>query len=472
MIEALFEDHVMSVEGINSPKDPSGFTQRAMKIRQTIKERDDEPLLISHHDADGIAALAVMSDFLDSLDRDYEYLITKGIDSTIVDDITTRGHSLIIFLDLGNDPTLIRLAHHVSKAIIIDHHIPDPMIVETPIFLQLNPHLFGFDGSYEASSSTTAYYVTQNQPTKALVGCIGDLQYRRTGQLEGLNREVLDDSPVIERKDVTFFGRNRPLFVSLAYSSDPYIPGLTGDLEVCKAFLINLGLGPKHESTTWLTLDELSNDAKKRLVGELAQHAMIQGVSSTEFSRLIGWVYLSSESTQFYGLRDLREIATALNACGRLQQYELAFSFLKQTASSSKIVSILNSYRSRLAKSLKILADLEPEPLGAFFLIDARDLIDERIAGVVLGMGIGSRIVPTDRPALILTSSTKGALKLSARTTQKLLIREKIHLARILRKITNDLEAEAGGHDIAAGAHIPAKELPIFLERIRKTSFH
>jgi len=87
-------------------------------------------------------------------------------------------------------------------------------------------------------------------------------------------------------------------------------------------------------------------------------------------------------------------------------------------------------------------------------------------------MGLGSRIVPTDRPALILTSSTNGALKLSARTTQKLLIREKIHLARILRKITNDLEAEAGGHDIAAGAHIPANELSIFLERIRKISFH
>ncbi len=461
----------MSFKGINSPKDPSGFTQRAMKIRQTIKERDDEPLLISHHDADGIATLAVMSDFLDSLDRDYEYFITKGIDSTVIDDITKRDHTLIIFLDLGNDPILVRLADRVSRAIIIDHHIPDPMIVETPKFLQLNPHLFGFDGSYEASSSTSAYYVTQNQPTKALVGCIGDLQYRRTSQLESLNREVLDNSPVIERKDVMLFGRNRPLFVSLAYSSDPYIPGLTGDPEACKSFLINLGLGPKHESTAWLTLDELSNDAKKRLVGKLAQHAMNKGVTSTEFSHLIGWVYLSSDTIQFYGLRDLREIATALNACGRLQRYELAFSFLKRTASSSKIVAILNSYRKRLAKSLKILADLEPEPLGAFYLIDARDLIDERIAGVVLGMGLGARIVPTDRPALILASSTEGALKLSARTTQKLLNHEKIHLARILRKITNDLEAEAGGHDIAAGAYIPAKELPVFLERIRKTSF-
>lgn len=460
----------MSVKDINSPKDPTGFTQRALKIRQTIKEIDDEPLLISHHDADGIAALAVMSDFLDSLDRDYEYYITKGIDSTVIDYITKRGHSFIIFLDLGNDPALKRIAHRVSRAIIIDHHVPDPIIVETSIFLQLNPHLFGFNGSYEASSSTTAYYVTQNQPTKALVGCIGDLQYRRTGQLEGLNRKVLNDSPVIERKDVTFFGRNRPLFVSLAYSSDPYIPKLTGDPKACKTFLINLDLGPKHESTAWLTLDKLSNEEKKRLVGGLAQHAMIRGVTSSEFSRLIGWVYLSTETTQFYGLRDLREIATALNACGRLQRYELAFSFLKQTASSNKIMSILNSYRSRLAKSLKILADLEPEPLGAFYLIDARDLIDERIAGVVLGMGLGSRIVPTDRPTLILASSTEGALKLSARTTQKLLNRKKIHLARILRKITKGLEAEAGGHDIAAGAYIPANELPAFLERLEKTS--
>ncbi|MFQ6126679.1 MAG: DHHA1 domain-containing protein [Candidatus Heimdallarchaeota archaeon] len=461
----------MPIETIEPAKDPSGFVQQALKIRQVIKKSKDELLLISHHDSDGIAALAVMSDFLDRLDRDYEYRIIKGIDSVIIEDINECAHSLVIFLDLGNDPTLTRLAHWVSKAIIIDHHIPDPMIVENPIFLQLNPHLFGFDGSYEASSSTTTYFVTQDQPIKALVGCIGDLQYRRTGRLESLNREVLDSSPVIERKDVMFFGRNRPLFVSLAYSSDPYIPGLTGDLEACKAFLINLDLGPKHESTTWVTLDELNNDEKKRLVGGLAQHAMMQGVTSIEFSRLIGWIYLSSDATQFYGLRDLREIATALNACGRLQRYELAFSFLKQTAKCGKVLSILNTYRARLAESLKILADLEPKPLGAFYLIDARDLIDERIAGVVLGMGLGSRIVPTDRPALILASSTEGALKLSARTTQKLINRNKIHLARILRKITKGLEAEAGGHDIAAGAHIPAKALPAFLERLGKTSF-
>jgi len=461
----------MTSQYIPSSEDYIGFSQQALKIRQTLKESDEDPLLISHHDADGLASLAVMSDYLDSIERNYDYQIVKGIDLSFIDTVNTFGNSLVIFLDLGNDPTLINLAHRSNRrVIIIDHHVPDPGIIETG-FLQLNPHLFGFDGSYKASSATTTYFITKNTPTKALVGCIGDLQYRRTGRLESLNREVLDNSPVIESKDLSFFGRNRPLFASLAYSSDPYIPGLTGDLEASRNFLINLGLGPLSESDNWITLEEITTEEKKRLVGALAQHAMAQGVSSHEFSRLIGWVYLSSDPTLFYGLHDLREIATALNACGRLQKYDQAFSFLKQTASSSNILSILHNYRVNLAKSIKILADLEPEELGAFYFIDARDLIDERIVGVVLGMALGSRIIPTDRPALILATSTDGSLKLSARTIQHVLNREKIHLGLILRALTEDIESEAGGHDIAAGAHIASNDLPIFIERLRKTNF-
>lgn len=461
----------MTSQYIPSSEDHVGFSQQALKIRQTLKETDEAPLLISHHDADGLAALAVMSDYLDSIERNYEYQIVKGINSSIIDTVNNFRNSLVIFLDLGNDPTLINLAHRTSRrVIIIDHHVPDPGIIESG-FLQLNPHLFGFDGSYKASSATTTYFITQSTPTKALVGCIGDLQYRRTGRLESLNRDVLNKSPVIERKDLILFGRNRPLFTSLAYSSDPYIPGLTGDLDACRNFLINLGLGPLSESDKWMTLDEITTDEKKRLVGALAQQAMTHGVSSHEFSRLIGWVYLSSDPTQFYGLHDLREIATALNACGRLQKYDQAFSFLKQTASSSNIISILHSYRVSLAKSIKILADLEPEELGAFYFIDARDIIDERIVGVVLGMALGSRIIPADRPALILATSTDGSLKLSARTIQQVLNREKIHLGLILRALTEDLESEAGGHDIAAGANIASNELALFLERLRKTTF-
>ena len=107
------------------PKDPIGFTQRALKIRQILKEGNNNPLLISHHDADGISALAVMSDYLDSINQNYEYKIVKGLDSTIIEDINSLGHSLVIFLDLGNDPILTNLVHRTSRdVIIIDHHSP------------------------------------------------------------------------------------------------------------------------------------------------------------------------------------------------------------------------------------------------------------------------------------------------------------------------------------------------------------
>ncbi len=115
----------------NMPKDPIGFSQQALKIRQILQEGNNDSLLISHHDADGISALAVMSDYLDSINQNYEYQIVKGLDSTVIEEINSLGHSLIIFLDLGNDPILTKLAHRTSRdVIIIDHHSPDPIISE------------------------------------------------------------------------------------------------------------------------------------------------------------------------------------------------------------------------------------------------------------------------------------------------------------------------------------------------------
>jgi RecJ-like exonuclease len=68
----------------------------------------------------------------------------------------------------------------------------------------------------------------------AIVGAVGDLQARKFGKLVGCNREILKQGAgrgVLDyRKGLSFFGKQtREVFKLLMYSSDPYLPGLTGN---------------------------------------------------------------------------------------------------------------------------------------------------------------------------------------------------------------------------------------------------
>ena len=215
---------------------------RARKIAETI-QNVKEIHIVTHIDADGIAAGAIAFQTLERLGISHSISCVKQLDEVVLQRLLDENHELVWFTDLGSS---ITIEYPEIQKIVTDHHVCSK---ESDVPFHLNPHLFNLNGSYEVSGAGVTYLVSKMIDQKnsdlsalAVVGAIGDLQDRRFCRLHGTNRQILEDGRnagvIQERMDIRFFGREtRPLAKLLQYSSDPFIPGLSGREDACVAFL-------------------------------------------------------------------------------------------------------------------------------------------------------------------------------------------------------------------------------------------
>src|SRR6056297_3526238 len=108
-------------------------------------------LCVSHIDADGISAAAIICMALKRAGIEYEVRFIRQLDETICKEIGTQNHELVIFTDLGSGQIEHIKNNHIN-AIIADHHRP-----QGDIPYHINPHLFAINGAYEVSGSGMAY---------------------------------------------------------------------------------------------------------------------------------------------------------------------------------------------------------------------------------------------------------------------------------------------------------------------------
>jgi len=115
--------------------------------------------------------------------------------------------------------------------------------IDTKINL-VNPHLFDIDGTREISGSGVVYLFARflNAENKdlaylAIIGSLGDVQeeYINNEQFK-INNEILNDAVSSGKikidRGLRMFGlQTRSLHKLLEYSTDPYIPGITGSEE-------------------------------------------------------------------------------------------------------------------------------------------------------------------------------------------------------------------------------------------------
>ena len=78
---------------------------------------------VSHHDADGIAAAAIMAQTLMRLGAKYHLSCVKGISSELIKQLSEEPYKLIVFLDMGSgsiplieDMLYDKYSHNLSKS--------------------------------------------------------------------------------------------------------------------------------------------------------------------------------------------------------------------------------------------------------------------------------------------------------------------------------------------------------------------
>ena len=284
----------------------NGFLASATLASKAILEtinKDGFIHVFSHLDADGVAAAGIMGKALSRLDAKYRIRVTQWIDDKIIGEIVADKPQLVILTDFGSGYIdLLNEKVPEFKLVILDHH-QITGDARNKNFEHVNPHLHGIDGANDISGSGVAYFVAKAMSAEnldlapiALVGALGDIQDKyEQRKLGGLNDKIVEDAVnanlVEVEKDLMFFGREtRPIHKTLATTTSPYIPGLSGEEGASVAFLNSLDIKLK-DGEKWRALRDLTKKERKKLCSALADHLLSKGLHF-EVANLIGHVYV------------------------------------------------------------------------------------------------------------------------------------------------------------------------------------
>jgi single-stranded-DNA-specific exonuclease len=453
--------------------------QAGKVILETV-EKDGFIQVFSHLDADGVAAAGVIGKALFRLGARFRIRVMQWVDDKIIGEIVADKPQLTILTDFGSG-YLQLLNEKVPDfhVVILDHHQLTGE-VDNSNFVQVNPHVHGIDGATDVSGSGVAYFVAKAMNPRnvdlapiALVGALGDMQDKYDQRkLCCLNEIILNDGVaaglVKVEKDLTFFGREtRPIYRTLATTTNPFIPGLSGEEDKSLAFLASLDIDIK-DGERWRALRDLNDEEKKRLCSALADYLLSKGLHM-EVGNLIGNIYVLAQEQPSTALRDAREFAVLLNSTGRMDRPSLGIGICMgdRGAALEEANKILEDYRKSINKYLTWVNE-KPERLREMqniYVINGEDFINEKIIGTVSSI-IVSGLINSEKPLIAYAKVEKEeAVKISARTTEAA-IRKGVNLGDVMRLASEKFGGKGGGHNIAAGAQVPLDQTENFVNEV------
>ncbi len=454
----------------------------ANRAAQTIRDfRNREVEVISHMDADGVAAAAVISLALDREGIEHRVKFVRMLYREVVEDLEPA--ELTIFTDLGSSQleNLSRKysGHHV---IIADHHLPDAGF-EWPELVHFNAHRMGIDGMQDISGAGMAYFIARELSGKnkdlasiALVGALGDVQ-NAWGSLTGLNTEIASDAIemglVKKEHDLLLYGRHsRPLFKALENFNDPPIPGVSGSPAGCVSMLKQLDI-PLKSGDRWRRLVDLSLAEKQKLASELIARIFLTvppELASYVPRSIMGEVYSLTQEEDNSLLKDAEEFATCLNSTARHEQPVLGLEVAKgdRGVYYRAMLRLIRYHRRQIAQGLEFIEStgLSEGPRKYLQYFDATGVIKETFVGTLTSMALGYQYSNPFRPIVGLVRSD-GVAKISARCSKLLFLRG-LNMGLAIREAAKKVGGEGGGHAVACGAQIEEKFLPEFLSKFEE----
>lgn len=433
-------------------------------------DRKESIRVISHLDSDGITSAAILINALNKQNRKYSLSIVQQLTQELLEQLSKEPFKNFVFTDIGSGQLLLikeKLKH--SNVFVFDHHELQSKEASDNI-IHVNPHIFDIDGSKEISGSGIVYLITKeiDQSNKdmahiAVIGALGDVQEHR-GFLK-LNNEILEEAVAQGKIKVInglriFGAQTKPLHKVLEYSTEYYIPGVTGSESGAISFLQQIGINPKL-GNDWKKLVNLDDEELKKLATGL----VMKRLDEEKPEHIIGSVYILREEKKGSPLRDAKEFSTLLNACGRLGKASLGIGVcLNEGAMKKRALKSLNDYKGEIIRNLKwyetsddVLKD------DAYIIINAKDEVRSTMIGTIAS--IIARSKPESLFVLGLARIGDGTTKISLRITQK---RDDINLVKLLKDVTDKIGGGGGGHKSAAGALISSQAEGDFIKEVKK----
>lgn len=410
--------------------------------------------LVSHNDADGLSAAGVIANAIKEEGGQFHTTIVPRLKADVIRSVASEKYELYIFLDMGS-ACIKQLNSLKGDVIVADHHQPSDVEANDNL-VHVNPHLFGIDGSKDLSGAGSSYLVVRDMDKKhlaymALVGAFGDMQC--PDKFTGMNRIILKDgldSGNLEiHEGLKIVSKSKePLYKSIAYTLNPALPGLTGNLEASQELLEKMGV------SYGIPFLELEDEEKDILKDELIKFN----------PQIFGDVYtVPKESPE---LCDLEEYSAILDACGKNKEFGLGLSIVlgEREKALKSALDFQTSYRNELTKGFEWINREGAQQLNTIQYLYSEDKVLKSIMGTIAGVGMSAKILQEDKPILGLSRLHKD-IKVSGRTTRPMVERG-VDLGKALAQCSANFGGQGGGHDIAAGAMIPYEAKDQFLHLV------
>ncbi len=452
--------------------------QPAIELFEKHIEKENKIRIITHNDADGLASGGILSVAAHRSGGIFWTSCEKRLDDKLISRIGEENFDLLVFSDFGSGYLDIISESLKQDIIVFDHHLS--IEGDFPEIIHVNPMLFGIDGAREVSSAGICYLFSKELSEEnkdlaplALVGGLGDQQDKgERKSLLGINtlieEEAIEMDLLEKRTGLVFYGfETRPLAKAISYTTSPFIPGLSGNEGSCVAFLKKIGLELEKENGL-RSLSDLDDSETRRLFSSLSSHMVNQGCDSSVIHQLIGTIYIFKLEEPGTPLRNGREYASMLNACGRMARQGLGLSICLGDRGEALLEAqdVLDDYRRKIAESLDwIQENKKVVEMDYLYTISAEDKVEDTVIGVVSGILLGQGILKREKPIISTAWSEDEKIKVSARGLDSL-VDKGIHMGRVMQEGAELVDGGGGGHDIAAGAYIPMGKEEEFLKAV------
>jgi RecJ-like exonuclease len=443
------------------------------KIYDCIKSRKSISVT-THIDCDGLTSGSIITKALIRAGAKCTVRTSKEFSQNVINSLKEDSRDFHIVTDLGGG-----FSNNLDKSlgeewVVLDHHQISESEHDNPRVI--NAWKYGLDGGTEICAGGMAYLAALALDDKnsdlsslAVVAALGDRQDQgERKSFTSKNFEIANTAKELGLLDIDLdlllVGREtRPLPDALAFTSQPFIEGLTWNRDTCLSLLNSSGI-PLKEGGRWRVPAELNEDEKRIVIEEITKFTT--GKNATEImSELIGYTYTFPREDRRSFLRDGREFSTMLNSCGRISKSGVGMAVCM--GDRNKILregeTILSEYRKLIREYMNVLTNerWRISESETCVMVNGEGIVPETMTGTISSLIAGS---PKNSGKIIIlrTKGEENTIKFSSRKSFG--CKSVINLSDLMKKGAEKFDGIGGGHNAAAGAKITKDKLNDFLD--------
>jgi len=459
------------------------------KLRQIFSE-NGAIRVITHLDTDGLTSATILINALKKFNQSFWLTTVKQLEDDMLDrllkDAGKQKWKAIFFLDLGSSKLRkIKEFSNYLPLFVIDHHELDPLYgLEKADDKGKNENFFLADTSQynneEMSASCLTYLFVKkldksNKPLSqlAILGLIGDILDKNIGKNVQTIIEDAKDSGMQVKRGLTVFSAMRPIHKALEFSSNIFIPGVTGNTNGAIIMLRDLGIDMRN-AKGYRTLLDLNKEELSRLITTILLRRV-----NYDNQEIINNIYLIKVSNHIW---DAREISTMINACGRLNYSSLAIAFLMGSKKArDKIEDVYTKYKHHIIQSLNTVNNIDKIIGEKYVIINAKKMIKDTMIGTIVSILTSSFLYKEGTIIVGMAYRKDRKIKISARVVRGRKGYNSdngdnseggdidVNLEHVLRSVISVIGGEVGGHMNAAGCLISRKKESEFIELLKRS---